>query len=182
MSLSGKKGIKILSFFIALSMAFSCFFILPICSRAESELTPETTPVSDQIYTIATAEQLLRLSEFSQTNTCSNMTFRLIADIDLNPGCIFRSDGSYDGTPTTFKPIGKNGCPFKGNFDGGVYTIRGLYINDSSESMVGLFGYTSGADISNVTLQNSYVSGNGTVGGICGEANNTTITNCSTAA
>jgi hypothetical protein len=45
-----------------------------------------------------------------------------------------------------------------------------------------LFGYTSGASISNVALQNSYIGGNGTVGGICGEANKTTISNCSNAA
>ena len=73
---------------------------------------------------------------------------------------------------TPWTPIGTNTDPFTGTFDGGGYTIRGLYI-DGNTSNVGLFGYigktgTATGTVKNVTLADSYVRGNEFVGGICG--------------
>ena len=70
-----------------------------------------------------------------------------------------------------------NGTPFTGSFDGQGYTISNLYINRSSESHIGLFGYAGiGASITNLTLWND-VNGNEYVGGLTGR-NMGTLNNC----
>jgi len=70
-----------------------------------------------------------------------------------------------------------NGTPFTGSFDGQGYTISNLYINRSSESHIGLFGYVGiGASITNLTLYND-VTGYEYVGGLVGR-NMGTLNNC----
>ena len=83
---------------------------------------------------------------------------------------------------TPWTPIGTNTDPFTGTFDGGGYTIRGLYI-DGNTSNVGLFGYigktgTATGTVKNVTLADSYVRGNEFVGGICGRNKGGTLQDC----
>ncbi len=69
-----------------------------------------------------------------------------------------------------FPPIGPNSSNcFSGIFDGQNHTIKNLYINNSSSSCQGLFGYINGAVIKNLTVTGT-VSGNSCVGGICGYA------------
>ena len=82
-----------------------------------------------------------------------------------------------------FTPIGTAAHPFKGTFDGGNHTITGLstegtYYTDEAGSYLGLFGYTSGAEIKNLTLSGVDFYGAYMAGGFAGEANSTTFTNC----
>ena len=83
----------------------------------------------------------------------------------------------------SWTPIGKDetGKQFTGEFDGDGHTIYGLYFNNSSANDVGLFGCV-GKDgtVKNVTLADSYVSGNEYVGGICGRNKGGTLQNCHT--
>lgn len=87
-----------------------------------------------------------------------------------------------------FVPIGNNSTAFTGTLDGKNYTISNLYIHhvavddyDSSASYQGLFGYIgTGADLSNIKIVNANITGNNTVGGLVGYADNATITNCQT--
>lgn len=65
--------------------------------------------------------------------------------------------------------------PFKGKFDGIEYNIFGLNITGNDNA--GLFGYTDGAIINNVTLVGGSISGGTNVGAVVGSANNTTISN-----
>ena len=86
--------------------------------------------------------------------------------------------GSYAGTLNSWTPISKSyHYSFEGTFNGGNYEISGMYINTTSNYQ-GLFGYTDGASIQNVGVVNGYVKGGSDVGGICGDAGATTITNC----
>ena len=83
----------------------------------------------------------------------------------------------------SFTPIGTAAHPFKGTFDGGSNTITGLsavgtYYTDEAGSYLGLFGYTSGAEIKNLTLSGVDFYGAYMAGGFAGEANSTTFTNC----
>ena len=95
-------------------------------------------------------------------------TFKLMADIGdtINPVKI---------------PIGSF-RPFKGTFDGDGWVVTVDYsnigISVSSNSYVGLFGYTENAIISNVTVKGK-LGGNNCVGGVVGRGLNTTIINCS---
>ena len=65
-----------------------------------------------------------------------NNTFKLMNDIDLS--------AHY------WTPIGTNGNPFCGNFDGQNHTIKGMVCDFPEREGVGLFGYVSiGGDYRN---------------------------------
>jgi hypothetical protein len=88
--------------------------------------------------------------------------------------------GDHDGDPNTpdqamgFEPVGKfemenptNG--FAGSFDGQGHLISGIYINRPLEIGVGLFGYIhSSCYIKNLSIENIYIQGYRTVGGLVG--------------
>lgn len=93
---------------------------------------------------------------------------------------------------TSFNPIGTKANPFTGTYNGNGYRlIDANYSSNVNNAVnyIGLFGYTNGAKIENVTMFNSkynvaeldcdknniYI---GAVGGIVGYAENTTINNC----
>lgn len=83
----------------------------------------------------------------------------------------------------SFTPIGTAAHPFKGTFDGGNHTITGLsavdtYDTNNTGSYLGLFGYTSGAKIQDLTLSGVDFYGAYMAGGFAGEADSTTFTNC----
>ena len=169
---------------LTLTITISCTIFSPISVMAETALTEETELQAGYTYTIATAEQLSYLSTLvSKGMSSHNITFKLLNDIDLNPGIIFDSNGGSTGDAVSFSPIGTGTFPFKGIFDGNGYTIRGIYINSTDSADVGLFGSIDNATIKDVSISNSYISGNGTVGGICGTAKNTSvITRCTNGA
>jgi hypothetical protein len=67
---------------------------------------------------------------------------------------------------------------FEGTFNGQGYQIRGLYINRTDESVVGLFSIVGmGGVIKNIGVVNVSVAGNHTVGGLVG-CNTGNMTNC----
>ena len=104
---------------------------------------------------------------------------KLTKDITVNPG-VLDDDGNLISNPKLeeWKPIGTSNNPFKGTFDGQGHTISGLYVN-LKKNYVGLFGHVGkGGTVKNVTLADSYVSGNISVGGICGWNNGGTVENC----
>ncbi len=71
---------------------------------------------------------------------------------------------------------------FGGHYNGGGFTIAGLYTEagtTSSYNYQGLFGYASGAEIHDVGIIDSNIQGSSYVGGIAGYAySSSTITNC----
>lgn len=73
--------------------------------------------------------------------------------------------------------VDNNGKGFTGKFDGLDYSIFDLNIAETGNNNVGLFGYTTDATISNVTLVGGSIRGNNNVGAVVGNANNTTVTN-----
>ena len=83
---------------------------------------------------------------------------------------------SIDGTQANnFTSIGSN-TAFSGKFDGIDYNIFGLNIKETGNN-VGLFGYTDGATINNVTLVGGSITGGNNVGAVVGNANNTILNN-----
>jgi len=68
-----------------------------------------------------------------------------------------------------FKPIGYNGDPFAGGFDGQGHTISNLTINRPGEDWVGLFGVLgTSRTVANVGLTGASVAGRWYVGGLVG--------------
>ncbi len=123
-------------------------------------------------YTISTPAQLAYLADLVSTHSCnmSGKTFTLTANLNLN---------DKDWTPIG---IYGNERYFKGTFDGGGFTISGLYINNSDAYIyVGLFGYVYGATIKNLSVAGSVTSSEADtyVGGVVGrDSEGSTITNC----
>ncbi|MCD8215835.1 MAG: hypothetical protein LUC97_09380, partial [Clostridiales bacterium] len=81
-------------------------------------------------------------------------------------------------TSTDWTPIGTEGVPYTGTFDGKDYTVSELYINNSSSDRQGLFGYVNGGTVQNVSVSGN-VTGKSHVGGLAGYIKFSTITNCS---
>ena len=118
--------------------------------------------------------------------------YKLTADIALNGTTGWESWNA--AVPTNrWKPIGAYYYTFNGHFDGNGKTVSGMYFSDTSDSdwngvsggsHVGLFGYTAGATVENVTVAQSYVRGSGYVGGVVGGNDQNiytgilTVTNC----
>lgn len=91
--------------------------------------------------------------------------YALGADIDASA----TNSGSSPWGSAGFDPIGTAERPFTGSLAGQNYTISNLMINRPSSSNVGLFGYTgSTANINNVGMKNSQVTGQNNAGSLAG--------------
>ncbi|MBU0475420.1 MAG: T9SS type A sorting domain-containing protein [Bacteroidetes bacterium] len=86
-------------------------------------------------------------------------------------------DGTSAGNNEGFPPIGDYLLEFKGHYNGNGHVIMNLKINRSSDDHVGFFGYTDGAEISNVGVININNIGNRIVGGLVGFNHSSTISN-----
>ncbi len=87
--------------------------------------------------------------------------FKQTADVSMT------SYGAYAGG------IGDDTRTFNGTYDGNGKTITGLRI--AGAASVGMFGVTSGATISDLTLVDDSISGTSRVGGLVGTADDTTV-------
>ncbi len=101
-------------------------------------------------------------------------TLEQLHDMTLDGNYILSND--IDASPTSdwndgagWLPIGTEAAPFTGIFDGGWYTISGLFIDRGTTDYVGLFGYVDGGEISNAGLVDVDVTGQGHVGGLVGK-------------
>lgn len=100
----------------------------------------------------------------SLTNYCS-MYYKMTNNITYN---------------SSLSPIGSQTYPFKGNFDGSNYAIEDIAFN-STAKYVGLFGHTSGAKISNLTVFGTVTGSSSSVyvaGIVAYASSGTEINNC----
>ena len=150
------------------------------CTICGEYVAPEEI---DGVYQIASAANLYWFADWvKQDNATANAV--LIADIVVNSN-VLAADGTLNGDGSNFRtwtPIGiydeDEEYFFSGTFDGDNHTISGLYLADWGNN-AGLFGFAEGATIKNVGIVDSYFSGVGDIGSICGFAyDNSTITNC----
>ena len=89
----------------------------------------------------------------------------------------FVQTGDINGSGA-FTPIGNSTNPFPGHYDGQSFKIDQLTINSSSTDNIGLFGYASGANISNLGVTNANITGQNNTGALVGYENNTLVTSC----
>ena len=123
-------------------------------------------------YLITNAEELAMLAITPQK---WNSWFRVTQNIDMS---------GYDGIEgrPQMTPIGTQAIPFTGNFNGLNKTISNLTINMPITDNVGLFGYTDTAEIYDLSLVDTNISGDRYVGALAGYCNNSNITNCQASA
>ena len=136
-----------------------------------------------QKFTLMTAEELAGVAKLVNEGITdfSGQTIALGADIFLND-----TAGAGAGTwasisRTSWIPIGTSAKPFKGEFDGIAgkknRKIYGLYINDTTQNYVGLFGYTSNVKISNLDVLVGRLIAKSYVGALIGCASDGSVTN-----
>ncbi|MBI9031748.1 hypothetical protein JEZ13_07095, partial [bacterium] len=76
-----------------------------------------------------------------------------------------------------FSPIGNLSSAFKGSYNGNNFLISSLYINRPTSNYVGLFGNNRNATITNVHIEDAEIHGAERVGGLLGQAYQSTISN-----
>ena len=137
---------------------------------------------TDTEFVLTTAEQFSGLSTLVENgNTFEGKTITLSSDLNL-----YAED--ENGNRIAFNPIGhyKNGQSFNGIFDGQGHTISEMYeqsnLDDKNGGWLyegeyyGLFAYTRGATIKNVTIADAYISsGKNEAAGVVGNAVDTTF-------
>lgn len=117
-------------------------------------------------YLIYSATQLYQMNNFLNQ---PGVVFKLMTDIDLSD---FIAENFNDEGWT---PIGSLSNPFKGKFLGNNHKITSLTINKPNKDYIGLWGYVSGATISDLKLECQNISGQGSVGCLVGGSFGSTI-------
>lgn len=159
-----------------LALAALVWIAVPVSARAETDVWDGTTAsgfaggtgMENDPWLIENAEQLAYLAQqVNKGKDYQRVHFRLVSDLDLS------------GKEWT--PIGTDGNPFWGGFDGGGHTITGMKITGKEASYVGLFGEchnftTASSYIKSVTVKGANISGKSFVGAIAGVGAN--ISDC----
>ena len=134
----------------------------------EDSTLPDTAwynnPVVDEhgnkTYTISNEKELYSLFTVFQQDSdqFEGDTIQLVAgkEYKMNEGLATEwAAGNNTDNLTVWTPIGTEGAPFKGTFDGKGCTITGIYMTTETAN-AGLFGVTAGATIKNFRLENSF--------------------------
>lgn len=120
-------------------------------------------------YAIETPEQLAKLAyEVNSGNSYEGVYFIQKISIMLNDTTYIDWENKITHK-NVWTPIGSTAKnPFKGVYDGGGYSINGVYINGTNDAS-GLFGYVVGGEIRNVNVKRSILkTSNDWSGGIVG--------------
>ena len=124
-----------------------------------------------------------QITDWGELNEVRN---DLVAHYKLMGNLSSSTDGydDYVDTADGWDPIGYRtyevGTEFTGTFDGQGHVIENLYIDRDGLAgyYVGLIGYTSGATIKNLKLEDVDITGDRNVGGLIGRAFDTEVLNC----
>ncbi len=155
--------------------------ICGICGTAYE--TPPTD--ADGTYLLSKLGHLYWLAAEMSNNTDINA--KLVKDINLNEGYTFSLDadgnlvvmqGESVVTDLSVLRVWTPIMNYNGIFDGQEYTISGLYVNDETQDMVGLFGSMQGGTVKNIIVANSFLRGYCYVGGVVGWMNDAHVQNC----
>lgn len=153
------KFTKIIS--AALSLVLVCLMCI---TASAAQLSGDGT--KNNPYVISTADQL---DAFSQ----------MVADGEDFSGK-FVTLGNDIAVNTSFAPIGSEDAPFKGTFNGNGKTLSAFRVN--KDSFAGLFGYTDGAVISDVTVSGNFRATEDYAGAVAAFAKDTVIEGCTASA
>ena len=150
-------------------------------------LTEPQKDADGKTYLIGSPDELMWFNQ----NAKMTDSARLTADICINEDVTADTASLYNWTPIGWYRDYNNFNKYKGTFDGGNHTIRGLYISikatstsDNHANYTGLFGYAdTDSVIRNLTISDSKIENVSTasnkgqyVGAIAGNAG--TIENC----
>ena len=173
---------------LTLLVLTAVFFAVTASAEAAPDLTVTidtgsevtlTDGDGDGFYEIADADDLYAFAAAVNGGN-SGINGELTRDITVNADVLL-DDGTLSGENADFRtwiPIAALAAPrsYGGTFEGGGYTVKGLYFNDALANAVGLFGELgSQATVRNVTLSDCYFQGQDDVGGIVGDSAGGTV-------
>lgn len=108
-------------------------------------------------YLLRDRADLYGFAVLSRKTNFAGKTISLSSDIALNVGNA--KDWATVAPGFEWLPISTKAMPFAGTFDGGMYTISGIYINEKTNSNVGLFSTTKETStVKNLKITNSYLT------------------------
>lgn len=144
-------------------MGGSALALAALLSLAGCSIFDGFASESAAAYTVSTAEGLFAWNKAAQSNP--GISCILADDIDMS---------GYEWTP-----VGTEGSPYTGTFDGQGHVISGITIHQTAIDYVGLFGYVGSAGaVKNVALEGASVySQQNYVGAVAGY-NDGVITCC----
>ena len=91
----------------------------------------------------------------------------------------FQLGGDFYNGGNGFIPIGNSSTNFTGSYEGNGHSITGLYISRPGSSLIGMFGYCSGAELKDLGLIDVNILGDEFIGGLVGDNFSfSTINNC----
>ena len=171
---------RLLSICLVLALCLTC---VPSALAVGDGRFSEGTGMPDDPYQISTAQDLFALADaVNKGMSYEGKYFRLTKDIDLE------TDANHPWTPIGNSATAQ-GQQFLGSFDGGGYTVRGLYV-EGTHGYAGLFGVVgmlsrnTTAEVKNLRVEgevfverNSSLFYAGGVAGFVGQG--CKITNCS---
>lgn len=184
---------------VLVTMLFLTAFLMTMYIRVanKAEISAETTAEILKKYNNIGDKNSLYYSYFTDSNIIPITNRAELEEIGSNKNITvkgkvykFIPNGNYivmndidlGGEETPWIPIPEkneqNENRFTGVLDGLGYTIKGLYINDSSLNNQGLFSILNGT-VRNINISNSYLNGKDNVGAIAGtNGTNGLIENC----
>lgn len=155
-----KKIIKILF----ISIMFSFLF----CHGLKNVQAEDTYEIHD-------AAELTYYAIMTHSEGYQNINFKLMADITITE----EDQTSLEQSDYSAISFGSSDYPYQGTFDGNGHTITNLKYNSTKgmDHDNGLFSYTDGATIKNLTIDNAEIRSYFRGGVLVGYANNTRIEN-----
>lgn len=142
-------------------MTTNTFNIIDFPLQNASVANSETNP-----YLVTTAEDLEALASIVNTGARQGGYYKQSADITMT------REHTAIGTTNSDKKS------FQGTYDGDNKVIKALFINQPEGEYQGLFGRVYNATIKNVVIENCDITAKIFVGGVCGAAADTPISNC----
>lgn len=159
---------KRLFIFLSLLLSVSAYGAIALEKIVQSD---------DGLYHIKTVGQLYWYAKNKPGNAV------LDNDIVVNRNVLDSKGNLNSGNFEAWTPIGSQVVPYGFSFNGRGFSIKGLYIRQTSNvagaKYLGLFGAIDNATIDSVVVEDSYIHGYSVVSGVCGYAKgNSTIMNC----
>jgi hypothetical protein len=143
--------------------------VVAVCTNPSASAPSAGNGTKDYPYRISTLSNLYWIA----SNTANwNKCYVQISEIDAAA-----TEYWFEGQG--WLKIGDAETPFTGTYDGQRNKITGLHLNRTGTYHNGMFGYTHGAMIKNVILENAEVHGYITTGSLVGYNNASVVENCS---
>lgn len=151
--------------FLALIICVSMLFSSVGTMHVQAQETPfEGSGTAENPYLIGTAEDLVRLSELSDTDAAYAAAYYLMtADLDMSG--------------VTLKPIGLVNH-FSGSLDGGGHKITNLTINKADTEHTGLISFLERGTLKNLGIESGTVTGGNKTGALAGRTMYAKLLNC----